>query len=122
MQPAGRAAVEAAKADGRWDAAYAGPATAEVPGDLAAAIAADPRAQAMFEVLTSTNRFALIHRLGEVKRAETRARKIQEFVTMLAREETVYPQKARLQGDASPSRASPAHGEALDPHRARPER
>jgi uncharacterized protein YdeI (YjbR/CyaY-like superfamily) len=95
MQPAGRAAVEAAKADGRWDAAYAGPATAEVPADLAAAIAADPAAQAMFDVLTSSNRFALIHRLNAVKRAETRTRKIGEFVAMLARGETPYPQKAK---------------------------
>jgi uncharacterized protein YdeI (YjbR/CyaY-like superfamily) len=95
MQPAGRAAVEAATADGRWDAAYAGPATAEVPADLAAAIAADPAAQAMFEVLTSSNRFALIHRLNAVKRAETRDRKIGEFVAMLARGETPYPQKAK---------------------------
>ncbi len=95
MLPAGRAAVDAAKADGRWDRAYAGPATAEVPEDLAAAIAAVPEAQAMFEVLTSANRFALIHRLGAVKRAETRTRKIGEFVEMLARHETPYPQKAR---------------------------
>jgi uncharacterized protein YdeI (YjbR/CyaY-like superfamily) len=95
MQEAGRAAVRAAQADGRWDAAYAGPATAEVPADLAAAIAANPQAQAMFAVLTSANRFALIHRLGTVKRAETRARKIEEFVTMLARHETPHPQKRR---------------------------
>jgi uncharacterized protein YdeI (YjbR/CyaY-like superfamily) len=66
-----------------------------VPAALAAAIAADPAAQAMFEVLTQTNRFALIYRLGSVKRAETRERKIGEFVAMLARHETVYPQKAR---------------------------
>ncbi|WP_244931037.1 YdeI/OmpD-associated family protein [Nocardioides sp. W7] len=95
MMPAGRAAVDAAKADGRWAAAYAPPSTAEVPADLAAAIAADPAAQAMFDVLTKTNRFALIVRLGAVKRAETRERKIGEFVAMLARQETVYPQKAR---------------------------
>ncbi len=62
MAPAGRAAVDSAKADGRWEAAYSGAATAEVPGDLAAAIAAEPRAQAMFDVLTSVNRFALIYR------------------------------------------------------------
>jgi uncharacterized protein YdeI (YjbR/CyaY-like superfamily) len=97
MTPAGRAAVDAAKADGRWDAAYAGPATAQVPDDLVAAIAADPDAQAMFDVLTSSNRFALIHRLGAVKRAETRTRKIEEFVAMLARGETPYPQKAKPQ-------------------------
>jgi uncharacterized protein YdeI (YjbR/CyaY-like superfamily) len=95
MQPAGRAQVEAARVDGRWAAAYAGPATAEVPDDLASAIAADPAAQAMFAVLTKTNRFALIHRVTTVKRAETRARKIGEVVATLARGETPYPQKAR---------------------------
>jgi uncharacterized protein YdeI (YjbR/CyaY-like superfamily) len=95
MLPAGRAAVEAAKADGRWDAAYAPPSEAEVPADLAAAVAADPAAQAMLDVLTKANRFALIHRVNSVKRAETRERKIREFVAMLARHETIYPQKAR---------------------------
>jgi uncharacterized protein YdeI (YjbR/CyaY-like superfamily) len=95
MQPAGRAAVEAAKADGRWAAAYAPPSEAEVPEDLRAAIAANPAAQAMLDVLTKTNRFALIHRINAVKRAETRERKIGEFVAMLARQETFYPQKAR---------------------------
>ncbi|WP_434739481.1 YdeI/OmpD-associated family protein [Micromonospora sp. SH-82] len=94
MQPSGRAAVEAAKADGRWAAAYAPPSEAEPPADLLAAVAADPAAQAMFDVLTKANRFALIHRLNAVKRAETRERKIREFVAMLARHETFHPQKA----------------------------
>ena len=95
MLPAGRAAVEAARADGRWQAAYAPQSEAEVPASFAAAIAANPAAQAMFDVLTKANRFALIYRLGSVKRAETRERKIGEFVAMLARHETIYPQKAR---------------------------
>ncbi|MGC4897446.1 YdeI/OmpD-associated family protein [Micromonospora sp. DT31] len=95
MTPAGRAAVEAAKADGRWAAAYAPPSETEAPADLLAAVAADPAAQAMFDVLTRTNRFALVHRLNAVKRAETRERKIGEFVAMLARQETIHPQKAR---------------------------
>lgn len=95
MLAAGRAAVDAAKADGRWAAAYAPPSEAEVPADLLAAVAADPAAQAMLDVLTKANRFALIHRLNAVKRAETRERKIREFVAMLARHETFYPQKAR---------------------------
>jgi uncharacterized protein YdeI (YjbR/CyaY-like superfamily) len=95
MQAAGRAVVDAAKADGRWAAAYAPPSEAVVPDDLLAAIAAEPAAQAMFDVLTSTNRFALIGRLNAVKRAETRTRKVAEFVAMLARHETIYPQKAR---------------------------
>lgn len=103
MLPAGLAAVAAAQADGRWEAAYAPPSEAQVPDDLAAAVAADPAAQAMFDVLTKTNRYALIHRLGAVKRAETRSRKIAEYVQMLARGETLYPQKA---GPATPPGAA----------------
>ncbi|MDR6639778.1 YdeI/OmpD-associated family protein [Paenarthrobacter nitroguajacolicus] len=95
MTDAGRSAVEAAKADGRWEAAYAGPADSVVPADLAAAIAAVPEAQAMFDVLTSQNRFALIHRTNLVKRADTRERKIAGFVEMLARHETPYPQRKK---------------------------
>lgn len=95
MLPAGQAAVAAAQADGRWAAAYAPPSESEVPADLAAAVAADPAAQAMFDVLTKTNRYAISHRLGAVKRAETRERKIAEYVEMLARQETPYPQRAR---------------------------
>jgi uncharacterized protein YdeI (YjbR/CyaY-like superfamily) len=95
MTATGRAAVEAAKADGRWDRAYAASSDAEVPADLAAAIAAVPEAQALFDVLTRTNRYALIHRLTTVKKAETRQRKIEVFVAMLARHETPYPQKAQ---------------------------
>lgn len=93
MAPRGRDEVEKAKADGRWEVAYAGPATIEVPADVAAAIAAVPRAQAMFEVLTSQNRFALLHRLGQLKTAAARERRIVQYVEMLARGETVYPQK-----------------------------
>jgi uncharacterized protein YdeI (YjbR/CyaY-like superfamily) len=95
MTAAGRAAVDAAKADGRWEAAYSGQATAEVPADLAAAIAAVPAAQVMFDVLTSVNRYALIYRTNSVKQPATRARKIAGFVEMLARGETPYPQKKR---------------------------
>ncbi|MEO6703904.1 MAG: YdeI/OmpD-associated family protein [Jatrophihabitantaceae bacterium] len=95
MTEAGLAAVAAAQADGRWQAAYAGPATAVVPADFAEAIAASSRAQAMFDVLTSANRYALSYRLGQVKRAETRARKIAEFVGMLERGETFHPQRAK---------------------------
>lgn len=95
MTAAGRAAVDSAKTDGRWEAAYAGQATAEVPADLAAAIAAEPRAQAMFEVLTSVNRYALIYRTNAVKQASTRERKIAGFVQMLARFEAPYPQNRK---------------------------
>lgn len=95
MTPAGWAAVDGAKADGRWEAAYVGQADAEVPEDLAAAIAAVPEAQAMFDALTAVNRFALIYRTNSVKKAETRTRKIAGFVEMLARGETPYPQKKK---------------------------
>jgi uncharacterized protein YdeI (YjbR/CyaY-like superfamily) len=96
MHPAGAAEVERAKADGRWDAAYAGPADVTVPDDLVSALRAEPRAQAMFDVLTSQNRFAVVLRVEEAKRAETRARRIENFVAMLSRGETVYPQKRGL--------------------------
>ena len=98
MTPAGRAVVDAAKADGRWDRAYAPPSEAEAPADLLEAIAAVPAAQAMFDVLTKTNRYALIHRLTTVKKAETRERKVAEFVALLTRHEAPYPQKARPGG------------------------
>jgi uncharacterized protein YdeI (YjbR/CyaY-like superfamily) len=93
MQPSGQAAVDAAKADGRWEDAYAGPASATMPDDLAAAIAASPAATKMLETLSSTNRFALIYRLSSVKRAATRESKIAQFVQMLERGETLYPQR-----------------------------
>jgi uncharacterized protein YdeI (YjbR/CyaY-like superfamily) len=95
MTPPGFAAVEAAKADGRWEAAYAGPATAETPPDLVAALAANPAAQAMFDVLTSQNRYALYHRLTAIKTEAVRARRVEQYVDMLARGETIHPQKRR---------------------------
>ncbi|MGN6302111.1 MAG: YdeI/OmpD-associated family protein [Angustibacter sp.] len=93
MHPAGLAAVEAAKANGRWDSAYGGSRTIEVPDDLAAALAADPAASATFERLTSTNRFAILYRLQDARRPETRARRLEQYVAMLARGEALYPQK-----------------------------
>ncbi|RZU20441.1 uncharacterized protein YdeI (YjbR/CyaY-like superfamily) [Kribbella rubisoli] len=96
MRPAGRAEIERAKSDGRWDKAYGGASAREVPDDLAAALAANPRAQAMFEILTSANRFAVVHRVNNVKKAETRAKRIEQFVEQLSRGETIYPQKRTL--------------------------
>jgi uncharacterized protein YdeI (YjbR/CyaY-like superfamily) len=93
MHPAGLAEIGRAKADGRWEAAYAGPATSQVPEDLARALEAEPAARAWFDVLTSQNRYAILHRLQSVKRPETRQRRIEQFVAMLARGETIYPQK-----------------------------
>jgi uncharacterized protein YdeI (YjbR/CyaY-like superfamily) len=93
MRPAGTRAVERAKADGRWETAYAGQATIEVPADLASALDAVPAAQAMFERLSSQNRYAVLFRIQAAKRADTRARRIEQFVAMLARGETLHPQR-----------------------------
>jgi uncharacterized protein YdeI (YjbR/CyaY-like superfamily) len=90
MLPAGQAQVTAAKADGRWEAAYAGQRTIEVPPDLQAALDADPAAKAFFAEISSQNRFAVLYRIGAVKRADTRARKIEQYVAMLARRETLH--------------------------------
>jgi uncharacterized protein YdeI (YjbR/CyaY-like superfamily) len=97
MRPPGQAAIEQAQADGRWQRAYAGQASVELPADLAAALAAEPRAQAMFEILSGQNRYAIIYRVTAVKRAETRARNIERFVAMLARGETIHPQRRKLE-------------------------
>jgi uncharacterized protein YdeI (YjbR/CyaY-like superfamily) len=96
LQAAGVAAVERAKADGRWDAAYSGQAAIEMPADLAAALQADPAAQAMFDILTSQNRYAVLLRIHNAKRADTRARRIEQFVTMLREGKTPHPQRHRL--------------------------
>ncbi|MCU1477621.1 MAG: hypothetical protein JWQ64_2314 [Subtercola sp.] len=93
MHPSGLAEVDRAKANGRWDAAYSGSKTIEVADDLTAALAENPDAAAFFSTLSGQNRYAILFRIGNVKRPETRARKITEYVAMLARGETIYPQK-----------------------------
>ena len=84
MRPAGLAAVAAARADGRWERAYAGPATITVPDDLATALAADPAAQQAFATLDGRNRYAVLHRVATAATPQTRARRIAAVVTMLA--------------------------------------
>ncbi|WP_350280091.1 YdeI/OmpD-associated family protein [Kribbella sp. HUAS MG21] len=96
MYAAGRAQVERAKADGRWEKTYGGASKLEVPDDLAAALAANPKAQAMFDILTSANRFGVIYQVTGAKRPETRERRIARFVEQLSRGETLYPQKRTL--------------------------
>ena len=98
MTPGGLAEIERAKADGRWDAAYSGQGSAEVPTDLAVALAGNPAAAAMFETLSRTNRFAVIFRVETAKRPDTRARRIEQLVAMLARGETIHPQRPRTSG------------------------
>jgi uncharacterized protein YdeI (YjbR/CyaY-like superfamily) len=90
MRPAGLREVERAQADGRWEAAYDGQRTATVPDDLRAALDADPAASAAFAELDSANRYAILYRVHEAKRPETRARRIERFVAMLARGERLH--------------------------------
>jgi len=94
LRPAGLAQIEAAKADGRWDAAYASQGKADIPEDLATALASNEAARRFFETLDRANRYAVIYRVNEAKRAETRARRIANFVEMLARGEAIHPLKA----------------------------
>ncbi|MCF4120051.1 YdeI/OmpD-associated family protein [Antribacter sp. KLBMP9083] len=96
MRPRGRAEVERAKADGRWDAAYDGGRDILVPPALAEALAASPRAAAMFAILTAQNRYAILYRIATAKQEATRVRNVDKFVAMLERGETVYPQKRTL--------------------------
>jgi uncharacterized protein YdeI (YjbR/CyaY-like superfamily) len=95
MHAAGLAEVERAQSDGRWDAAYAGQASIEMPADLARALDAEPAASAMFATLTSQNRYAILYRIETAKRADTRARRIEQYVAMLTRGETLHPQRRR---------------------------
>ncbi len=90
MQPAGLAAIEAAKQSGRWSAAYDPPSRAAVPADLQAALDGNTGAQSFFETLDKANRYAILWRIQTVKKAETRARKIAEFVAMLERGEKIH--------------------------------
>jgi uncharacterized protein YdeI (YjbR/CyaY-like superfamily) len=98
MHAAGLAEVTRAETDGRWEVAYAGQASVEVPTDLATALAAEPTAKAMFDVLTGQNRYAVLYRIDTAKRADTRARRIEQYVAMLAAGETIYPRKRTRAG------------------------
>ena len=93
MHPAGIAEVERARADGRFEAAYPGQADIAVPDDLAAALTANPAAKAMFDVLTRQNRYAVLLRITLAKRPETRARRVEQFVSMLAGGKAPHPQR-----------------------------
>ena len=98
MQPAGLEAVEAAKKAGRWDAAYDSPKAAQVPDDFQAALSANPRAHEFFQALDGANRYAVLFRIQTVKKAETRARKIREFIEMLERRERIHEPQAKRRG------------------------
>ena len=91
MKAAGLEAIENAKKNGRWDAAYDSPSGATVPDDFQAALNANPRAKGFFETIDRANRYAVLWRIQNVKKAETRARKIREFIGMLERNERIHP-------------------------------
>ena len=90
MQPAGQAEIDRAKADGRWAAAYDSPSTMEVPADLTAALKKNKQAAAFFETINSRNRYAILFRIHDAKKPETRAARIEKFVAMLADGKTLY--------------------------------
>ncbi len=95
MRRAGLVAVEQAKADGTWDAAYAGAANMEVPDDLIAALDATPSARKAFENLDGSNRYAVLYRITTARRPETRAQQVEKLVAMLARGETIHPPRKK---------------------------
>jgi len=95
MQSAGKAAVDAAKVQGRWLSAYRGQAGMQTPPELAQALAANPSAAATFDQLDAANRYAIVYRLNTVKSPATRDRKLAEYVDMLARGESIHPRKPR---------------------------
>jgi uncharacterized protein YdeI (YjbR/CyaY-like superfamily) len=90
MRPAGLAEVEAAQADGRWEAAYEGQRTAKVPPDLRRELGRNPAAAETFASLSSANRYAIVYRLDEAKKPETRQRRLRKFVAMLERGEKIH--------------------------------
>jgi uncharacterized protein YdeI (YjbR/CyaY-like superfamily) len=91
MKPAGLTAIESAKNDGRWDAAYDSQRSAEMPSDFQAALDANPEASAFFATLNGVNRYAILFRIQTAKKPETRTKRIQQFVRMLEQQEKLYP-------------------------------
>jgi uncharacterized protein YdeI (YjbR/CyaY-like superfamily) len=90
MRPPGLAEIDRAKADGRWEAAYDSPRTIEVPTDLEDAFKRNPKAKVFFETLDSRNRYAILFRIHTAKKTETRERRIEQFVAMLASGEKIH--------------------------------
>jgi uncharacterized protein YdeI (YjbR/CyaY-like superfamily) len=91
MKPSGLREIERAKQDGRWDAAYDSQSKAAVPEDFQAALDQSPSAQAFFLTLNSVNRYAILFRIQTAKKAETRTKRIREFIAMLERNEKIHP-------------------------------
>ena len=95
MRAGGLSEIERAKEDGRFEAAYAGQGTAQVPDDLRLALSKSKKAKAFFETLDSKNRYAILYRVHNAKKSETRSARIAKFVAMLVQGETIYPMKAK---------------------------
>jgi uncharacterized protein YdeI (YjbR/CyaY-like superfamily) len=91
MRPAGQAQVDAAREDGRWDAAYAPQSRAEIPEDFKKALDRNPTAKQFFATLRGQNRYAFLYRIQNAKRPETRAKRIEKFIAMLNEHRTFYP-------------------------------
>jgi uncharacterized protein YdeI (YjbR/CyaY-like superfamily) len=104
MEAPGLAEVDRAKRDGRWERAYDGARSSSVPADLADALARNARAKAFFETLDGANRYAILYRVQTAKRPETRADRIQRFVGMCARHETIHPKRPAKAGARAPTR------------------
>lgn len=92
MHTSGLSEIQRARDDGRWELAYEGQASIEIPEELATALLACPAAAEMFQTLSSQNRYAILYRVTTAKQAQTRTRRVERFVAMLARGETIYPQ------------------------------
>ena len=91
MKPAGLREVERARADGRWDAAYDAQSTMTIPDDLQRELEKNDKARAFFSTLDSRNRYAILYRLQDAKKPETRARRLEKYVTMLNEQKRIYP-------------------------------
>jgi uncharacterized protein YdeI (YjbR/CyaY-like superfamily) len=120
MKPAGLREVEAAKADGRWDAAYAGQRTMVVPDDLRAALKRNVRARAFFETIDSANRYAILFRVHDAKKPQTRRARIEKFVAMLAEHRTLHPRtgSSRSTSTSTSSRPRPKGSDASQSRKA----
>jgi uncharacterized protein YdeI (YjbR/CyaY-like superfamily) len=108
MEAPGLAEVERAKRDGRWERAYDGARSSSVPADLAHAFARNARAKAFFETLDGANRYAILYRVQTAKRPETRVERIQRFVGMCARHETLHPTRPAKAGARAATKKRPS--------------
>lgn len=108
MEPAGLAEVERAREDGRWESAYASPARAHPPEDFVRALAERPEAAEFFATLSSANRYAILFRIEEAKRSQTRARRIAKYVEMLAARQTIHWQGRATRSPSSDPGPRPA--------------